>query len=53
MVRDLVTAQNVHGHSGLDLPDGATLPDPTMKLQSEHAVYVYYRKRCCQSPQAA
>ena len=38
MVRDLVTAQNVHGHSGLDLPDGATLPDPTMKLQSEHAV---------------
>ena len=35
MVRDLVTAQNVHGHSGLDLPDGVTLPDPTMKLQSE------------------
>ena len=33
MVRDLVTAQNVHGHSGLDLPGGVTLPNPTMKLQ--------------------
>jgi purine nucleosidase len=35
MVRDLVTAENVHGKTGLDGPD---LPDPTMPLQEAHAV---------------
>ncbi len=35
MVRDLVTAEEVHGKTGLDGPD---LPDPTMPLQPEHAV---------------
>jgi purine nucleosidase len=37
MIRDLVTAQNVHGQSGLDLPDGTSLPDPIMNMQPEHA----------------
>lgn len=31
----LVTAENVHGKSGLDGPD---LPDPTMPLQAQHGV---------------
>ncbi|MEM8586425.1 MAG: nucleoside hydrolase [Pseudomonadota bacterium] len=35
MVRDLVTAEEVHGKTGLDGPD---LPAPTMPLQPEHAV---------------
>ncbi|MBC8716384.1 nucleoside hydrolase [Ochrobactrum sp. Marseille-Q0166] len=35
MVRDLVTAEYVHGPSGLD---GYDLPDPLMQLQSQHAV---------------
>jgi len=35
MVRDLVTAEEVHGKTGLDGPD---LPEPTMPLQPEHAV---------------
>jgi purine nucleosidase len=35
MVRDLVTAENVHGKTGLD---GPTLPEPTMPLQEGHAV---------------
>jgi purine nucleosidase len=35
MVRDLVTAENVHGKSGLDGPD---LLEPKMPLQKEHAV---------------
>lgn len=35
MARKLVTAENVHGKTGLD---GPTLPDPTMPLQDEHAV---------------
>jgi purine nucleosidase len=35
MVRDLVTAEEVHGKTGLDGPD---LPAPTMKLQETHAV---------------
>lgn len=35
MVRDLVTAEEVHGRTGLDGPD---LPDPKMQLQSQHAV---------------
>ncbi|SNR56517.1 nucleoside hydrolase [Paracoccus sediminis] len=33
--RPLVTAENVHGQSGLD---GIDLPDPTMPLQTGHAV---------------
>ena len=35
MVRSLITAENIHGKTGLD---GATLPDPTMLLQTTHAV---------------
>ncbi|MDJ0821424.1 MAG: nucleoside hydrolase [Paracoccaceae bacterium] len=33
--RTLVTAEHVHGKTGLDGPD---LPDPTMPLQDQHAV---------------
>ncbi|MFZ7089663.1 nucleoside hydrolase [Primorskyibacter sp. 2E233] len=33
--RDLVTAEHVHGKTGLD---GPVLPDPTMLLQDQHAV---------------
>ena len=33
--RELVTAEHVHGSTGLD---GATLPDPKMKLQEKHGV---------------
>ena len=33
--RPLVTAEHVHGKTGLDGPD---LPDPTMPLQDQHAV---------------
>ena len=33
--RDLVTAEYVHGATGLD---GADLPEPTMPLQAQHAV---------------
>lgn len=33
--RSLVTAEHVHGQSGLD---GPVLPDPTMPLQPQHAV---------------
>jgi len=35
MVRSLVTAENVHGKTGLDGPD---LPEPAMKLREQHAV---------------
>jgi purine nucleosidase len=35
MVRNLVTAEEVHGKTGLD---GPVLPDPTMPLQQQHAV---------------
>ena len=35
MVRPLVTAEHVHGRTGLDGPD---LPEPVMPLQSQHAV---------------
>jgi len=35
IVRKLLTAEKVHGPSGLD---GADLPDPTTALQDEHAV---------------
>lgn len=35
LVRDLVTAEEVHGKTGLDGPD---LPEPKMKLQQRHAV---------------
>ena len=33
--RELVTAEHVHGKTGLD---GPTLPDPTMPLQEQHGV---------------
>jgi purine nucleosidase len=35
LLRPLVTAEHVHGKTGLDGPD---LPEPTMKLQDGHAV---------------
>jgi purine nucleosidase len=35
LLRELVTAEEVHGRTGLDGPD---LPDPTMPLQPKHAV---------------
>ena len=35
MLRTLVTAEHVHGRTGLDGPD---LPDPTMPLQKQYAV---------------
>ncbi len=35
LVRELVTAEEVHGKTGLDGPD---LPEPKMKLQDQHAV---------------
>jgi len=35
MARELVTAEHVHGKTGLD---GVTLPDPGMALQDRHAV---------------
>lgn len=35
MVRTLITAEEVHGRTGLDGPD---LPEPTMPLQDVHAV---------------
>lgn len=35
MTRKLVTAEHVHGKTGLD---GPALPDPTMPLESQHAV---------------
>ncbi len=35
LARDLVTAEHVHGKTGLD---GVTLPDPKMPLQDAHAV---------------
>jgi purine nucleosidase len=35
MVRSLVTAEEVHGKTGLDGPD---LPEPTMALQAQHGV---------------
>lgn len=38
MVRTLVTAEEVHGASGLDLDSGGTLPEPSMPLQRQHAV---------------
>jgi purine nucleosidase len=35
IVRKLVTAEHVHGKTGLD---GPTLPEPTMPLQAQHSV---------------
>ena len=35
LVRELVTAEYVHGKTGLDGPD---LPEPTMELQAQHGV---------------
>jgi len=36
MLRNLVTAEHVHGKTGLDGPD--VLPEPQMPLQAQHAV---------------
>ena len=38
MVRSLVTAEAVHGVTGLDLPDERRLPEPAMRLRDQHAV---------------
>ena len=38
MMRDLVTAEYVHGETGLDLPDGLILPEPHIAQQGKHAV---------------
>ncbi|RZM76520.1 nucleoside hydrolase [Leptolyngbya iicbica] len=35
LVRSLITAEDIHGKTGLE---GATLPDPTLPLQTTHAV---------------
>jgi purine nucleosidase len=35
MLRNLVTAEHVHGRTGLD---GPVLPEPSMKLEKQHAV---------------
>jgi purine nucleosidase len=35
LMRDLVTAEHVHGKTGLD---GPNLPEPAMKLQAQHGV---------------
>ena len=35
LVRPLVTAEHVHGKTGLD---GSNLPEPTMQLQPQHGV---------------
>lgn len=40
MVRDLVTAEMVHGKTGLD---GADLPEPDVPLVDEHAVHAIIR----------
>lgn len=37
LVRSLITAENIHGQTGLD---GFTLPDPQMPLQATHAVNI-------------
>jgi len=45
LVRDLVTAEHVHGKTGLD---GPVLPDPTMPLQEGHAVdFIIETLRSC------
>ena len=38
MIRPLVTAEYVHGSSGLDLGNGGTLPHPKMLLEAKHGV---------------
>jgi len=38
LVRSLVTAESVHGQSGLDLPGNAHLPTAAIRLQEQHAV---------------
>ncbi len=40
MVRELVTAEPVHGKTGLDGPD---LPEPTVTLQDQHARRFHHR----------
>ena len=38
MVKDLVTAEYVHGETGLDLPNGLVLPEPKLAIQDKHGV---------------
>ena len=40
LVRNLVTAEAIHGRTGLDGPD---LPEPTMRAQPGHAVGLHRR----------
>ena len=47
MLRGLETARQVHGKTGLD---GTQLPEPTMPLQSQHAV-CFLMEAIAQSPQ--
>jgi purine nucleosidase len=47
MARQLVTAEEVHGRTGLDGPD---LPDPKMKLQPQHAVDFLVEKLMAHAP---
>lgn len=47
LVRPLVTAEHVHGRTGLDGPE---LPEPTMPLQDEHAVDFILRTLMAEAP---
>ena len=38
VMRDMVTAEHVHGESGLDSGSGQPLAEPTMQLSEQHAV---------------
>ncbi|MGO4836298.1 nucleoside hydrolase, partial [Rhizobiaceae sp. 2RAB30] len=49
LVRALVTAEEVHGKTGLNGPD---LPEPTMKLEEEHAVDFIVRTLMAEAPGA-
>ncbi len=49
LVRPLVTAEEVHGKTGLNGPD---LPEPTMKLEEEHAVDFIVRTLMAEAPGA-
>jgi purine nucleosidase len=47
LVRELVTAEHVHGPTGLD---GAELPDPTVRVQAEHGVDAIIRLLAAAEP---
>ncbi len=47
LMRTLVTAEEVHGKTGLDGPD---LPEPTMELQDEYAVDFIVRTLMTEAP---